>query len=232
MNATDTETQTIDQLVATIAEREQRARKRAVLYTLIPIFVAAILVIWTGKYLSQARAEVEGVQEQVDALQRKAESLNAQLQDSATKLVDIAKVATQIESLVESKQSYLRTIDEARFLIDLRMKFDSLNAEILKLSATAPALRSINRDRRWVTVVKSLRELAPLKEAASTWVSAYGKPSVAIYRTPNGFYALCVLGDGSFTQAYRLTVSLMQSGRATDAYFADANSWGANLLEP
>ena len=52
------------------------------------------------------------------------------------------------------------------------------------------------------------------------------------FKTPNGFYALCLVGDGSFTQAYRLTVALMQNGRAKDAYFAEASSWGTNLLEP
>src|SRR6267378_3086007 len=179
-----TDSQTIEQLMVEISKRERLARKSAVFYTLIPIVVAAVLVIWTGEYLLHAKAEAESVREQ-------AELLNIQLRDSATKLVDIATVATQIESLVESKQSYLRTIDEARFLIDLRMKFDSLNAEIVKLSGTVPAMRSMNKDRKWVTVVKSSKNLATLKQLASKWIADYGRSDVAIYETPNGFYALC-----------------------------------------
>jgi hypothetical protein len=78
--------------------------------------------------------------------------------------------------------------------------------------------------------VKSSRDLNDLKTAAPAWIADYGRPNVAIYQTPNGFYALAVQGGGTFTQAYRLTVSLVRSGRARDAYFADAGGWGSSLM--
>ena len=197
---------------------------------MIPIAIAVVLVAWTRREVTHARVEVEKARQEVDRLQHQADSTNQQLRDATTKLISIATVAKEIETLIESKKSYLRTIDEARFLIDVRMKFDALNSELLKLSESFPAMRTISDNRKWVTVVKSSRDLNDLKTAASAWIADYGRSNVAIYQTPNGFYALAVQGDGTFTQAYRLTVSLFRSGRARDAYFAETSGWGSSLM--
>jgi DNA repair exonuclease SbcCD ATPase subunit len=220
----------IKSLLEEINVKERQARRRAVIYSMIPIAVAVVLVAWTAREVAHARAEVEKAEKEVGRLQQQADSANQQLRDAATKLVGIATATREIETLIESKQSYLRTIDEARFLIDIRMKFDALNSDLLKLSESFPAMETIADNRKWVTVVKSSRDLNDLKTAAPAWIADYGRSNVAIYRTPNGFYALAVPGDGTFTQAYRLTVSLMRSGRARDAYFAEASGWGSSLI--
>jgi hypothetical protein len=220
----------IKSLLEEISAKERRARRRAVIYSMIPIAVAVVMVTWTAREVAQARVEVDKARLVVGRLQHQADSANQQLRDAVTKLVSIATVTKQIEALVESKQSYLRTLDEARFLIDIRMKFDALNSDLLKLSESLPAMQTIADNRKWVTVVKSSKDLNDLKAAAPAWIADYGQSNVAIYQTPNGFYALAVRGDGTFTQAYRLTVSLIRSGRARDAYFVEASEWGSSLM--
>jgi hypothetical protein len=220
----------IQELLSKVAQKERLARKRAVLYAMVPMVVAAILVVWTGRYLNRAKRDVDDARQEVEQLRNQRDLLNKQMGEVAGKLIDIATVARQMEGLVESKKSYLRSPEEARLLIDIRIKFDSLNTEIVGLSETFPAVRTIGNGRKWVTVVKSNTDLKMVEEAAPSWIADYGAQSVAVYRTPNGFYALALLGDGSFTQAYSRTVSLIKSGRATDAYFEDAGGWGVNLL--
>jgi len=218
----------IKSLLEEISTKERQARKRAVIYSLIPVTVAVVLVALTAWEVAKARVEVEKATQEVRRLQHQADSANQQLRDAAMKLVDIALATKEIETLVESKQSYLRTIDEARFLIDIRMKFDALNSDLLKLSETFPAMQELADNRKWVTIVKSSRDLNELKSAAQAWIADYGRSNVVIYQTPNGFHALAVRGDGTFTQAYRLTVSLIRTGRARDAYFAEVSGWVPN----
>jgi hypothetical protein len=91
-------------------------------------------------------------------------------------------------------------------------------------------VRDLNDHRRWVTVIKSSKDLPALRLAAQNLGAEYSPSHLAIYRSGNGYYALSILGDGTFTDAYRLTVSLIRSGRALDAYFADASEWGQSLL--
>jgi hypothetical protein len=153
----------IKSLLEEISAKERRARRRAVIYSMIPIAVAVVMVTWTAREVAQARVEVDKARLVVGRLQHQADSANQQLRDAVTKLVSIATVTKQIEALVESKQSYLRTLDEARFLIDIRMKFDALNSDLLKLSESLPAMQTIADNRKWVTVVKSSKGVRDFK---------------------------------------------------------------------
>jgi hypothetical protein len=220
----------LDALIEEIERRERLARRRALVYTAVPILVAIAMVVWTSYEVNRARNRVQDAEHQLAVLQRQADWANQQLKEAADNFVSIATATKEIESLVESKQSYLRTIDEARFLIDIRMRFDVINRDLLQLSATFPAVRYLSDHRKWVTVVKSSSDLNSLRAAARSWIAEYGTSEVAIYRSSNGYYALAILGDGTFTDAYRLTISLIRSGRSADAYFAGANQWGPNLL--
>jgi predicted RNase H-like nuclease (RuvC/YqgF family) len=183
-----------------------------------------------ANYVAASRKQVNGLEQQITDLKEKEAVLNRHVQESASQFIEIAHITQQVERLIESKQSYLRTLDEARYLIDLRMKFDSLNSELQQLSQNIPEIKKITDQRRWITIVKSSRELDSLRLSAMPWIAKYGKDKVAIYKTGNGFYALAVLTDGSFTKAYRLTVDLMKTGEARDAYFDDSADWGPNIL--
>ncbi len=220
----------IDNLLEEIKRKERLARRRAVVYTMIPIVAAVVLIAWTAREVRRANSEVETARQKVVSLQHQADSANRQLQEAATNFVGIAAATKEIESLIEAKQSYLRTIDEARFLIDIRMKFDVLNSDLLKLSSSFPTMQAVTDRRKWVAIVRSSKDFDSLKAASRDWIAAYGAADVAIYRTGNGYYALAIPGDGTFTQAYRLTVSLIRSRRATGAYFAEISGSGPNLL--
>jgi hypothetical protein len=152
------------------------------------------------------------------------------MNEAGNKLTDIAMVTRRVERLIESKKTYFRSIKEVRFLIDVRMMFDELNDKLLKLSSTFPVLGSLSENRRWVTIVKSTTDLESLRRFSRSWVAEYGVSNMAIYKAPNGFYALAILEDGSFTAAYRLTASLQQTGRAPGAYFVREEDWGKNFL--
>src|SRR5712664_3275609 len=65
---------------------------------------------------------------------------------------------------------------------------------MLKLSASVPAMRSINKDRKWVTVVKSSKDLGALKQSTSTWISDYGRLNITILRHRTGSMHCAWLG--------------------------------------
>jgi hypothetical protein len=130
-----------------------------------------------------------------------------------------------IEALIESKQSYLRTIDEARFLIDVRMRFDSVHMALDAVSAAAPELAKARPWRRWVTVIKSARQPSQLTAPSNLRECLGSEEKLVSFRTPNGWLALVLPGDGSFTTAYRQTVRLKDTGCVPGAYVADTEKW-------
>jgi hypothetical protein len=69
-----------------------------------------------------------------------------------------------------------------------------------------------------------------LKAAAQPWSQQVTKAELAIYASQNGYYALVIKGDGSFTFAYNKTVELQKNGTA-GVYFAESKDWGKDYLE-
>lgn len=211
-------------ILTEIAERENRARNRSILFSLVPVVMAVLLLAWTANYLNNARHELEQLREEKSAIERKLET-------ASDNVVAVATITRQLEKLIESKESYLRSLDEAQFLIDARMSFDSVNKEIRQLSNSFPELEKFNDSRRWVTVIRSSKGIDGLKQSAISLEEQFGKNNIGIYKTPNGYFGLVVRTDGTFTQAYRLTVSLKKTGKAPDAYFAESSGWGEDILK-
>jgi len=75
----------------------------------------------------------------------------------------------------------------------------------------------------------SSRDLSKLKRAAEAWSQRVTKMELAIYISQNGYYALVIKGDGSFTFAYNKTVELQKRGTAA-VYFAQSKDWGKDYL--
>jgi len=88
----------IKSLLEEISTNERRARRRALIYSMIPIAVAIVLVAWTAREVAQARREVEKARQEVDRLQHQADSANQQLRDAATKLVGTSSHAGRLVS--------------------------------------------------------------------------------------------------------------------------------------
>src|SRR4051794_8890380 len=113
----------IDQLLGAIESAESRSRRNALLYSLVPIAVAAILVLFTTHYLISetrqvrkaqneaisAAREASAARNKIAALQTEIERANRQLQKSASTFVSIAKATRQLQALIEAKAPYLRS---------------------------------------------------------------------------------------------------------------------------
>jgi hypothetical protein len=233
----DQHTAEVEELLDAMALRERRVAKRATLLTVIPAMLAIALVAITASSVSQSRNELHVVHQQLrmatDSLRlvkTEAESLRNDVRQAGVQLIAVATTASEMERFIESKESFLRSLDEARFLIDIRMRFDSLHADMLRVAEASPGILDVRPQRRWVTVVRSSKSPVDLRTLAPRWVARYGADQVGLYRSQNGYYALALLGDGTFTSAYRLTEALHRDGRAPGAYFASAPDWGANLL--
>lgn len=205
-------------------EELKRASFRSALLSLLGFLIVMGSLAYSTYHLRNAESRIAQLKQQ-------EEKINKQMAETASNFVDIAVATRDIERLIESKESYLGTIDEAMFLIDVRMKFDEINKRIDKLSLTYPAIATFKDRRQWITIVKSSKDISSLRTAATVWLSEYGKSKVAIFKSLNRFYALALIGDGTFTTAYRLTVSLQKNGRAPGAYFAGNENWGKDYLK-
>lgn len=221
-----------------IEEKENKARKRIFIYTLVPVIIAIVWIWTTSSKVINSKRELDKIQNELDIkiselekIELKVDTLDSKLSNTISSISEIISTSHKIEDFIESKQSFLRSIDEARFLINIRMLFDEINSqysEILELSSKMPEL---NRGRNWITIISSSKSLNKLQNEAKSWIKQYGIDQVAIYKSQNNYYALALKGDGSFTKAYRLTVQLQRSGKAYGAYFASSKDWNKNYLE-
>ncbi|MEJ2658855.1 MAG: hypothetical protein P8012_16985 [Desulfobacterales bacterium] len=209
-----------------------------VIYTIIPVFVAVILIWITSSKVINSKNELHNIQTRMDSLKieldntkAKADTLDIKLTETISSISKIVSISHNIEDFIESKESFLRTLDEARFLINIRMLFDEIDSNFSEISELSTKIPELDRDRFWITIISSSKSLKDLKNEAKSWVDEYSNDQVAIYKSSNDYFALALKGDGSFTEAYRQTVKLQQSGKAYDAYFASSRDWDKNYLE-
>ncbi|MGB7624433.1 MAG: hypothetical protein WBN92_18970 [Terriglobia bacterium] len=212
-------------MLEVIAALDAKRRRRSIILTTLPLVAAVVLVTTASGVIYRLQAEQRRTAIERAALANQMDSLNSAMVNVGRQLTSVVEVVSGIEALVESKESYLRTIDEARFLIDVRMKFDSLHAALDAVSAAAPELPKVRPWRRWVTVVKSAHRLSELTAPSKLASCLETQESLATFRTPNGMLALALVGDGSFTTAYRQTVRVNEKGCVPGAYFADTQRW-------
>ena len=212
-------------ILDTIAGLDARRRRRSIVLTILPLVAAVVLVAIASQAISRLQAEQRKTAAERAALASQTESLKRAMAEVGRQLTGTVEAVSAIETLIESKQSYLRTIDEARFLIDVRMKFDSVHTALDAVAAVAPELATMHPWRRWVTVVKSARRTSELGSPSSLPACLKPQERMATFRTPNGMLALALLGDGSFTTAYRQTVRLKESSCVPGAYFANSEKW-------
>ena len=80
-------------------------------------------------------------------------------------------------------------------------------------------------------IIASSRSLIDLKKEVGGLSSIYGKDQIAIYQDSKGNYALSVIGNSTFTRAYRLNVELRDKYGYSGAYFSGPTNWGINYLK-
>lgn len=198
----------LQSLLQRVENRERIARRRAVIYTVIPFLFGGILILVVGGVVIRAQRE---------------------LANAKSELRMMIEVTNQLEDFFERQDTTLFIRTEARSMIAMRMMFDTINEEF-EISSLGPEMPQLGRGRVWITIVGSYSTLNNARQASPQWVNLYGADHVAIYLTKNNYYALAISGDGTFTSAYELTAELKQ-GPAYDAYFVAAHNWGENLLQ-
>jgi hypothetical protein len=214
-----------EQLQARLTQAERVHRKRAAILTLIPVIVSALIFSYVAYAVNSARRELASVRHKAESV---TQHVQAELKKTERAFAEIVQIKDEMQEFVERKQSFLRTLDEARFLISIRMMFDRIDAQYRDTAKFLPGLPPLN-ERRWVTVLMSSRDLSKLKRAAEGWSQRVAKTELAIYASQNGYYALVIKGDGSFTFAYNKTVELQKSG-TPGVYFAESKDWGKDYL--
>lgn len=215
-----------------LARIRQASRSAAVI-----VFVAFLALVSFSAYqlmsinqrIAERTAKLQAVQEELRASQESQEKLDRTLATVAVRLSETMRLSHEVEEFIEQKEPYLRTVDEARFLINLRMKFDEIQEQFGALADALPEIPQLDRGRSWVAVVKSSKSLKESRASARQWAARFGGRQVAVYLASNGYYAVAIVGDGTFTTAYRLTVKLQRDG-APHAYFASSKDWGRNYL--
>ncbi len=209
-----------------------RQRRSALLFTALPVVGAIVFVAVVTTQIGRLESERGRLATQTRDLEARtahAEAqeakLSAALSDAGQQLNALIEATTAIENLIESKQSFLRSLDEARFLIDIRMRFDSVHGALDRLGSIAPQLKTARPWRPWFTVLASVTSPAGLILSDTMRRCLSPSDETVVLRSPNGLYALVVRRDSTFTTAYRLTVLLQEQGCAPGAYFASANGW-------
>jgi hypothetical protein len=91
-------------------ERERLARRRALLYTLLPVLFATVLVIWTGRYVAELRQKADQIKTEIAAL----ESWKARLVQANEELSVAVKTATRAAGAVSPN---VRAAENAKYAV-------------------------------------------------------------------------------------------------------------------
>jgi cell division protein FtsB len=108
----------LDQLLSEIERRESIAKRRALLWTLVPVAAAVVLLGYSSWRLSDESARVERLQGEVETLRRDIGVLEAKLKETQALLEDTVALAKyrQTVSFVDLKAIYSRYPRQARIL--------------------------------------------------------------------------------------------------------------------
>ena len=240
----------ISQILEKIETREKRDKKRAILITFIPLIAAVILITYTTQKIlnaqkelniienrmkqaeskvMKAQAELRKVDSLNNSLNKKNDSLYKSLIGSVETLGKTISVTNEFKKFVDRKPPALRTREEASTYVSFHMLEDRIRGNYEFLSKIISEFPKID-DQIWIVIVKSSTSLQDLKMEANSVISIYKKQQIAIYQDGKNYYALSVIGNGTFTRAYRLNVELRDTYGFDGAYFSHSQDWGKNYL--
>jgi hypothetical protein len=247
MEALDT-----NQLLELIKEKEKRSTIRGLLIVFIPCIAAIILIAFTSNKVLKAQGQLQAIdsiinENKVDLsnvqsklktadslnkdLAKKNDSLSKILIESAQNLGQAISVTTEFRSFIDKMQPYLRSQQEASFYINFRMTEDKIRGNYENLSSKIAGLPDLDSNLVWIVIVQSSMSLTDLQKDVGKLQSIYGADQVAIYKDSRNNFALSIIGNGTFTRAYRLNVELRDKYGYNGAYFSSAQKWGTNYLK-
>lgn len=241
----------IDQALRKIEQAEKNAKKRAVAFIFLPLVFAIILITYTSSRIIHAQKELDSIEskiqeanyrvndanKQLDSIKRlntdlksQNDSLKSTLTETTVLLGKQVAVFTEFKKFIDKMAPANRSYKEAAFWINFRMLEDKIRGNYEDLSKKISALPELDVSKKWVVIVQSSNSLEDLKIESKRLTDIYGKDQVAIFQSKKDYYALSLIGNGTFTRAYRLNVELRDKHQYAGAYFADSTDWGINYL--
>jgi len=118
-----------DHLQAQLTQTEEKHRRRAAILTLIPAIVGALILSYVAYAVNSARRELSSLKREMMQAESETQRAQIELKKAERTLTEIVQITNEMQEFVERKQSFLRTLDEARFLISIRMMFDRIDAQ-------------------------------------------------------------------------------------------------------
>ena len=108
----------LQSLVQKAEEQEQSARRRAALYSLIPIVLAGLLILFTGWQIRQANQELAMVNVKLQTSQQQLVSVNEQLVETQEQLnhsqQELTATQKQLNEAKQEAEQYRQEADELR----------------------------------------------------------------------------------------------------------------------
>jgi hypothetical protein len=245
------ESSTVDKLLKQVELKEKQARKRGIAFTFIPLITGLLLIYFTSQKIARAQSELNDIDKKVLAsklivdktqseldkvnlrnieLTKQNDSLSKKLVESVTTIGKAVSVTAEMKQFIDKIQPSLRSQEEASFYINFNMLSDKIRGNYETLSETVSRLPKLDENKNWIVIVASSSSLQDLRKEATKLISTYSKEQVAIYLNGKNFYSLCIIGNGTFTRAYRLNVELRDKYDYSGAYFSDSKDWGINFL--
>jgi hypothetical protein len=121
---------TFEELVDQVEARERSARRRALVYTLVPIIVAALLLAYTSSRILQYNQELEKLRTELEAKQRQLALVEARLGAAEKKLAVTEKqLSVTQKKLAQAEQQLKGTTSLAKYAhpVDYRDMKDVAN---------------------------------------------------------------------------------------------------------
>jgi len=242
------ETAHFNEILTRIAIQEKRAKRRAIVFTVIPLIFAIILIGYTTSKVAKAQEEllhidstmaeankkIKAADDSLQVfkknnilLQKENDSLIENLHKSLGKAV---AVMSEFKVIIDKIKPSLRTVGETAFYVNFRMMEERIRGDYDYLSEKISSLPQLYENKSWIVIVKSSVSLTDLKSDVPKLVSIYDANQIAIYKSSPKYYSLCVVGNGTFTRAYRLNVELRDRYGYNGAYFSSSENWGDNYL--
>lgn len=205
----------LESLLHQAEERERRSRKRALIYSLIPIALALLLILFTGWQIKRAQQNVAALNEEGERYRKETAELQSRLEEMNKSLQDVTKQLRASREAVAFVTTginlyHAHRYDAAVTAYNHALSLDPQNAYILNLKGYSlfKALRfneSIEALRTAVKVEPDYAwgyfDLARVSCAVGKFEEASNAIRKAIELRPQ--LAEKMKGDGEFTKLCR-----------------------------
>jgi tetratricopeptide (TPR) repeat protein len=205
----------LESLLHRAEERERRARKRAIIYSLIPIALALLLILFTSWRIKQAQRNVAVLNKEAERYRAEAVELQGRLEEMEKSLRNVTKQLHSSREAVAFVTDGInlyhgRRYDEAVMAYNRALNLDPQNAYVLNLKGY-----SLFKARRFNESIETLRKAVEVGPDYAWGYFDLARVSCAVGKLEEASNAIkkaielrpeireIMKGDGEFTQLCR-----------------------------